>query len=150
MPKETTAPAEISELSRETKARVKRRVEKRLRRLELESTGFLTARLNQIQGHGRITLMVVLLNEEPDARDEHLWGQCYHHLCVVRYVVPIGNQPMPLPKTECSLGLLQQTKALSSSGHMYCTSCGVGSHKSPQSQERRRLPQADLLPTPCS
>ena len=98
MPKETTAPAEISELSRETKARVKRRVEKRLRRLELESTGFLTAHLNQIQGHGRITL-VVLLNEERDARDEHLWGQCYHHLCVVRYVVPIGNQPMPLPKT---------------------------------------------------
>ena len=83
MPKETTAPAEISELSRETKARVKRRVEKRLRRLELESTGFLTARLNQIQGHGRITL-VVLLNEERAARDEHLWGQCYHHLCVVR------------------------------------------------------------------
>ena len=105
MPKETTAPAEISELSRETKARVKRRVEKRLRGLELESTGFLTARLNQIQGHGRITL-VVLLNEDRDARDEHLWGQCYHHLCVVRYVVLIGNQPMPLPKTECSLGLL--------------------------------------------
>ena len=98
MPKETTAPAEISELSRETKARVKRRVEKRLRGLELESTGFLTAHLNQIQGHGRITL-VVLVNEERDARDEHLWGQCYHHLCVVRYVVPIGNQPMPLPKT---------------------------------------------------
>ena len=106
MPKETTAPAEISELSRETKARVKRRVEKRLRGLELESTGFLTARLNQIQGHARITLVVVLLNEERDARDEHLWGQCYHHLCVVRYFVPIGNQPMPLPKTECSLGLL--------------------------------------------
>ena len=150
MPKETTAPAEISELSRETKARVKRRVEKRLRGLELESTGFLTARLNQIQGHGRITLVVVLLNEEGDARDEHLWGQCYHHLCVVRYVVPIGNQPLPLHTTKCSLGLLEQTKALNSSGHMYCTSCGVGSHKSPQSQERRRLPPADLLPTPCS
>ena len=39
---------------------------------------------------------------------------------------------------------------MNSSGHMYCTSCGVRSHKSPQSQERRRLPQADLLPTPCS
>ena len=39
---------------------------------------------------------------------------------------------------------------MNSSGHMYCTSCGVGSHKSPQSQERRRLPPADLLPTPCS